>query len=383
MARKRSNGEGAIYYRESRQRWEAILVVGRHPDGRLIRRTYTGPTRKAVTAKLDAARASLDQGLAIPDTRATVATYAAYWLADVLPGEGLAPKTERWYRDILTTYVLPHVGHRTLNGSQALTPSDVEAMAVRLESAGHSHRVAQAARATLGKVLRSAESRGLVARNVARLAKPPRNRGQARAVKALTATEVRALLDALDGTRWHPIVTVGATTGLRPGELLALHWADVHLDRDPHVSVRHALSHVDGPVLKAPKRDRSYRTVPLVPEAVAALRAWRKTQAAEQLAAGELWSPDWPGLVFTSPDGRPQRVDTYRHALGKALPGAHPHRLRHSYATHLLEAGAPIHHVAELLGDAVATVEASYSHVLRAKHETAALAAGLLGGESR
>jgi site-specific recombinase XerD len=60
----------------------------------------------------------------------------------------------------------------------------------------------------------------------------------------------------------------------------------------------------------------------------------------------------------------------------------HPHRLRHTYATHLLEAGTPIHHVAELLGDSVATVEATYSHVLRAKHEVANVARGLLGAQT-
>ena len=253
-------------------------------------------------------------------------------------------------------------------------------MAVALEKAGYSHRTAQAARTTTSKLLRSGEQRGLVARNVARLARPPKNRGKARDVKAFTATEIGHLLDALEGTPWHPIVVVGATTGLRPGELLALHWPDVDLDQTPRVSVRHALTYPTGspPQLKAPKRDRSYRTVPLVAEAVTALRAWRKIQAAERLAAGELWSNDWPGLVFTGPDGRPRRGDTYGHALRRALPGAHPHRLRHSYATHLLEAGAPIHHVGELLGDSVSTVEATYSHVLRAKTETAELARGLL-----
>jgi integrase len=232
----------------------------------------------------------------------------------------------------------------------------------------------------LSKLLRSAEARGLVGRNVARLAKRRREGGKAREVKALTVADVSTLLGALDDTRWHPIALVGVTTGLRPGELLALHWPDVHVGADPHVSVRQALSYVSGVSLKAPKRPRSYRTVPLVPEAVTALKAWRKTQAAEQLVAGPLWSTDWPGLVFTTEDGRPHRVNAYWHALTAAVPGAHPHRLRHSYATHLLEAGTPIHHVAELLGDTVATIESTYSHVLRHKYEVVDVARGLLGG---
>jgi integrase len=346
----------------------------------LHRRTFTARTRREVAAKLDEARKALDRGLALPDTRTTVEAFTEWWTTEVLPGEGLAPATAKWYRDVLSTYVIPAVGRRTLTGPKALSPGDVEAMTGNLGRAGYSHRVQDASRTALGKVLRAAESRGLVPRNVARIAKAPRDRGKARKVKALTVEEVGTMLNALDGTRWHPIVVVGVTTGLRPAELLALCWPDVDLDRNPHVSVRHALTYVDGTNLKAPKRDRSYRTVPLTPEAVAAFKSWRKAQAADRLRAGERWSLEWPDLVFTNEAGWPHRVDTFRHALRNAMPGAHPHRLRHSYATHLLEAGTPIHHVAELLGDSVATVEATYSHVLRAKHEVVDVARGLLGG---
>jgi integrase len=380
MGRKRSNNEGSIYFNRRRGRWEAVLGVGRRDDGRLVRRTFTARTRKEASARLADAHTAIEQGLTLPDSCTTIAEFTDWWTDHVLPGEGLVPKTERWYRDILTIYVVPLVGHRTLSGPKALTPGDVEAMTGHLGRAGYSHRVQEASRTALGKVLRAAESRGLVGRNVARIAKAPRDRGKARKIKAHTVVEIEALLGALAGTAWHPVVVVGVTTGLRPAELLALHWPDVHLERDPHVSVRHALTYTDGTSLKAPKRDRSYRTVPLTPEAVSALRAWRKVQSAERLAAGELWSPDWPELIFTTPDGRPSRVDTFRHALRKALDGAHPHRLRHSYATHLLEAGTPIHHVAELLGDSVATVEATYSHVLRAKHEVVDVARGLVRG---
>jgi integrase len=375
MARKRSNREGSIYKNEARGRWEAALVVGHRPDGRPIRRRFTARTRVEVTSKLDEARKALDQGPSIPDPKTTIAEYARWWQAEILPGEGLAPRTERWYGEMLNL-LLPDVGQRTLTGPRALTPADVEALCARQRTP----RTADAVRTTLSKLLRSAEARGLVGRNVARLAKRRREGGKAREVKALTVTEVTALLDALDGTRWHVVALVGVTTGLRPGELLALHWPDVHWGSDPHVSVRQALSYVSGVSLKAPKRPRSYRTVPLVPEAVTALKTWRKTQAAEQLAAGPVWSTDWPGLVFTTEDGQPHRANTYWRALTTAVPGAHPHRLRHSYATHLLEAGTPIHHVAELMGDTVGTVEGTYSHVLRHKHEVVDVARGLLGG---
>lgn len=379
MARRRANNEGSIY--KDGDRWVAALVVGRDENGKLIRRRFTGRTRAVVTAKLDEAKRALDHGLDMPDNRTTIEAFAKWWEREVLPGEGLALKTEMWYGQMLRNSVLPHVGQKTLTGPRALTPADVEAMCAKLAKQGRGHKTQEAARTTLSKLLRAAEVRGLVQRNVARLAKPPRARGKARKVRALTVAQVATLLAKLaDNHRWHPVVVVGVTTGLRPGELLALHWPDVHMGKDPHVSVRLSVTHVGGATLKAPKRDRSYRTVPLTPEAVTALKAWRKVQAAERLAAGELWSTAWPNLVFTTAQGRPRRIEGYGRVVRTALPGASPHALRHTFATHLLEAGVPVHHVAELIGDRVSTVEQHYSHVLRVKSEIASLASGLVAG---
>ena len=166
MARKRSNREGSIYKNEARGRWEAALVVGHRPDGRPIRRRFTARTRLEVTSKLDEARKALDQGLSIHDPKTTIAEYARWWQAEILPGEGLAPRTERWYGEMLNL-LLPDVGQRTLTGPRALTPADVEALCARQRTP----RTADAVRTTLSKLLRSAEARGLVGRNVARLAK--------------------------------------------------------------------------------------------------------------------------------------------------------------------------------------------------------------------
>lgn len=371
---------GSVYKNETRSRWEASYFTV-DATGRRVRKVVTARTRKLVEAKLTDAVTARDAGMPPPNPNMTVAMFGRWWADHVLGAEGLAPATERWYRDVLDTYVIPRIGERKLTGQRALGPADVATMTGAMMAEGLSHRTAVAARTVTGKLLRAAEERGLVARNVAYLAKRPGDRGRPRAVKALTAAEVAELLSALDGTPWHPIVIVGVTTGLRPGELLALHWPDVRLDGDPHLSVRHALTYSGAAAtLKAPKRARSHRTVPLAPETVASLKAWRKTQAAQQLANGPIWTADWPGLVFTRADGAPHRVDTYRHALGDAVEGVHPHRLRHTYATHLLEAGTPIHHVAELLGDSVATVEAAYSHVLRRKSEVVGVVSGLLLG---
>jgi len=166
------------------------------------------------------------------------------------------------------------------------------------------------------------------------------------------------VLSAVEGTRLHAPVLVGLATGLRPGELLALRWDQLKLDVcQPHLSVQGSLSHVGGVSIKAPKRQRSYRTVPMPGAAISVLRAWRKTQAEERLAAGDARAVEWDDarLVFTAEDGRPVRVDNYRSALrrclaSKGIQHVSPHAFRHTYATHLIEAGVPIAHVCGVAG---------------------------------
>src|SRR5262249_23636604 len=151
--------------------------------------------------------------------------------------------------------------------------------------------------------------------NAARLSTPPRNRGAERPVKAMRPDQLAALLAELEGTRFYPLALLQASTGLRPGEACALRWSD--LDRGV-ISVQRSLTTVSGPTLKAPKRQRSVRTVPVPQSVLTELDRWRKTQIEERLAAGPGWRTDWDGLMFTQGSGAPIRPDTYRHAFVEA-----------------------------------------------------------------
>ena len=54
--KKRGNGEGTIYYIESMKKWIGQVTLGRDKDGKQIRKSLYGNTRKEVKDKMDANR---------------------------------------------------------------------------------------------------------------------------------------------------------------------------------------------------------------------------------------------------------------------------------------------------------------------------------------
>lgn len=106
------------------------------------------------------------------------------------------------------------------------------------------------------------------------------------------------------------------------------------------------------------------------------LKAHRRQQAAERLAAGEAWREEW-GLVFCTPQGTPidSRDDWADwHALLReaGVRVTRVHDARHTAATLLLEQGISVRVVQEILGHSQLSQTERYPHVTRAMSQHAA-----------
>src|SRR4051812_25185053 len=133
-------------------------------------------------------------------------------------------------------------------------------------------------------------------------------------------------------------------SGLRVGELCSLQEDDVDLDR--------GRATVMGKGSKA-------RVVPLSGPAVSALRSWLRSAA----DAGP--SPKG-GFLFPNRRGNPLTPRDVRRIIDSRAPvPTHPHALRHTFATHLLDGGADLRAVQELLGHADLGTTQIYTHVSR------------------
>jgi integrase/recombinase XerD len=152
--------------------------------------------------------------------------------------------------------------------------------------------------------------------------------------------EIESIVDSLDGDgplalRNHALVELVYSAGLRSAEAIGLDLGDIDFEQE---------------LVRVRGKGGKERVVPLGEEAAHVVARYLR-EARPELARGA------NDALFLSARGR--RLDT--SALRRLLP--HPHRLRHSFATHLLEGGADLRTIQELLGHSSLSTTQIYSHV--------------------
>ncbi len=246
----------------------------------------------------------------------------------------------------------------------AISPTDLRGYVAALHEAGSAKSSLARRLASRRSVFRFAQREGHVAANPA---KPLRNPRPERVLPhCLTTDEIQRLLEAPSsqrplGLRDRAILETMYSAGLRVGELVTL--------RDQDLDLEAGLARVKG-------KGRKERLAHLGSFALNALGQW--------LAVRQLADPDSAGRaapVFTNRFGRRLTTRSVGRMLEKLLAETgldrrtHPHTLRHSFATHLLDRGADIRSVQELLGHKSLVTTQIYTHVstagLRAAYDRA------------
>jgi len=349
--RRRANNEGSIT-RYADGRWVARVTL---PDGG--RRAYYARTREDAAAKLADALHGIGRGVVEPPGRLTFGEFAGRWLQATRPTVRLT--TWATYERYLRIHVVPRVGRIPLIKLGAF---DLQRLYAQLLEDGLKPMSVRHVHAIIHRLLGQAVRWDLAVRNVADLVDPPRAAHAEMAV--LSPEEVRRFLAAAAADRLEALYVLAVTTGMRRGELLALRWKDVHLDRG-RLSVTGTQQREGGLAIAEAKTARSRRSVALPAIAVAALRRHKALQAEERLAAG----PDWEerGLVFSTAVGsliEPGNLlrRSFFPLLEKAgVPHVRFHDLRHTAATLMLSEGVHPKVASEVLGHS--TVSVSYTHL--------------------
>src|ERR1700737_464170 len=93
--KKRGQGEGSIYHMKD-GRWRAAISIGKKPDGRPNRKTFTAHTRHEVKDQLTAALRDLQLGLLVPPEKQSLAQFLTWWLTEVVKPSA-RPKAMTFY----------------------------------------------------------------------------------------------------------------------------------------------------------------------------------------------------------------------------------------------------------------------------------------------
>ena len=192
----------------------------------------------------------------------------------------------------------------------------------------------------------------------------------------LTADQAARLLEAIKRNRVYWPVLIALCTGMRRGEILALRWKNIDLDRGV-ARVVESLEQTKAALrFKAPKTEKA-RAITLPSFTVEELRRLKRQQAEELLALGVRQSGET--LVCCRYDGEPMPPRSLTHEFAKVagrvndVPRVRFHDLRHSHATQLLSAGVHPKIAQERLGHSTITTTLDlYSHVTETMQEDAA-----------
>lgn len=373
---RRGHNEGSLYQRQD-GRWVGQITL----DNR-ERKYFYGRTREDVRKRVLRALNDRQENRPVVPEKLTVAVFLESWLAVARTSVRLS--TYGSYQMYVRRHIAPKLG--TIRVAR-LTATDVQTFYAEKLSEGLSPTTVVQMHRILHRSLKQALGWGLVAVNVCDSVTPPTKKRMQ--YRTLDADEARRFLDAARGNPFEALYVLALSTGLRQGELLALHWRDIDMDNGT-LSVRATLRRdsVDktGLLLCDTKTDKSRRQIILTGMAIAALRQHRVRQTEDRLKAGPAWEDN--ELVFSNGAGKPIEAGnllrrSFWPLLVKAgLPRIRFHDLRHSAATLLMSQGVHPKVVSEMLGHSQISVTLDlYSHTVPSMHQEAARVMDrLLGG---
>lgn len=381
--------------RQSKGSWELKFDAGRDPKTgkRNTRYVTVRGTRKKAESELAKYLSQVADGHSFEASKLSVGDYLETWLVDHITNQVSAKTFER-YAEIVRVHLIPAIGATLL---PQLSPLQIEAyytqarkekrMVIDRDEHGrpikgedgkakkiavdrftnrtlkHHHRV-------LSQALKRAVRLRLITRNPAADVDPPRP--VRREMQILDIEQSARVLKEATGTSIEMPTLIALTTGMRRGEILGLRWKDVDLDRRA-LSVAQTLEETkDGLTFKAPKTEKSRRTISLPALTVEALRTHRKRQAEAMLALGKR-----PLLVCCRETGEPLHPRAVTKSFSRLVRRldfkVRFHDLRHTHISHLLAAGVHPKVASERAGHASVSITLDvYSHLIPGMQEDAA-----------
>lgn len=281
------------------------------------------------------ANGSLEGLDASTDTVCTFATFADRWLREYVDvNNGLSERYNK--RKSLRSKLVPFFGRMRLD---EISNNAVERFKGHLLKQELNPKTINNHLTILNRCLGTARDWEVISAapriRLLKTAKPP--------FHFLSSTQAETLIESIDEALLRAMVRTAIRAGLRYSELRALHWDDLDFERQ-QLTVQRAY------ILKqiGPTKNHRSRYIPMTGDLLRELRMLPKTSR----------------LVFPVREKHSRQLEQLKTACEVAgVPIVGWHALRHTFASHMMSAGAPIHAVQALLGHSSVEMTMRYSHL--------------------
>lgn len=380
---KRANGQGGMHQRKSDGRWQGEIIIGRDAKtGKPIKKTVYAKTEKDLAAKIRDLGYELSHELYIEPNKILFTNWLDTWLRD-FKEDSLRPTTYWSYETNIRVHIAPILGGLALKDLNTLILQKFIKRKFKDEEL--SSATVRKLYNIINGALKQAEDARMIPYNPAKGVKLPPI--ESKKPRILDSDEQKRFIDALEGERMKMLFLISITSGLRIGELCALKWDKVDFEKGT-ISVEGTIARVKDfsgtsekktkVVVGKPKTKAGFRTIPIPEAAVALLKIHKAIQDSERNGRINKGRPYVDsGYVFASFKGthteNRNAMRAFHRILKKAgIPKSNVHSLRHTYASRLLESGANVRLIADLLGHSdISTFLNTYAHVLPDKKKEA------------
>jgi integrase len=339
------------YFRQRGDSWSFTVDVGKNPQtGKRVQKTVSGfKDEKEARKACDKMLRDIEKGKRV-DTPTVEEFFKMYYEKKAI--NQISQGTYNSDQIIVTKYINPKLGRFKID---KITVEQIDLFYNELLREEVSRGYLKNISRVLSKTFRQAATWNYVVKNVVKEAPVPSYKPAK--VEVWSEDQLTHFLNVSRHLNLHALYVLAGTSGMRVGEMLALHWPDIDIYKCT-VQITKSLKYTkqQGLHLKDTKTTNSERTVVLPKSTIDALLEHKKNQLPDVQIVfdkiGKFYHPTEVWRFFI------------KHCEDLKLPRMKLHGLRHTHATILLGKNFNPKVIAERLGDTVETVMKTYAHVL-------------------
>lgn len=338
MSKRRAKGTGCLTQKKNGT-WEYRVYLGVGTNGKPMYKSFYSKSKKEVINKH---KEWLKNGEIAVEKVQTVEQWAKQWLL-IYKKDKVQFSTYSNYELYVNKHVVPEIGNLKIEN---VRPADIEKLfkhKTQLSLSSQRHL-----RLTLKQIFETAINNRLCTSNpVGRLNTP---REEEKKPQVFSSDNLKKMITAIPTHCYGHYIGLLIYTGLRMSELLALQWGDIDF-KNEIITVRHSFTRKEGGgyTMKSTKSGKE-RYIGITKELETILLSIPKTSLFVINDNGDYLTPH-------------QFEKRYKHFFeDNNIEYLSPHKCRHTFATNLLEQGANIRAVQDLLGHSTIVMTEKYTH---------------------